>query len=365
MSRYFYYLVFVNMIANVVASVPKILLLEKTEGAILSMVLALPLGLVLCYIVAKFFNRFPGKGLPEIMKKYLPRWFTFPIIILIAFGWFMAGMITLITYSFLLKRFLTPDMPLVWITAIFLLFISYGILMKTSSVLYTVEFVLVCCLPVIFIIIIKAYTTAEMEWDFVKESMMYVYRLPTFSALAASTYLLLGGFNLIIFNRFFTKRKQKMTLLQILFLGIVAFGSLFTTYFVPIGLNGFEGVETISYPWITTSDALRLELGIIERVLFVFLILYLAVSFLSLLIHWHVSLELFRSVIQIKRLKWKEKNLVPYIIIGVFWIISLQLTKYLTEHQLTIYTSYFFDGLLISFIAMVGLFWFILRRAKA
>ncbi|MGM0903881.1 MAG: GerAB/ArcD/ProY family transporter [Bacillota bacterium] len=364
MSRYFYYLVFVNMVANVVASVPKILLEKKSEGAIVSMVLAIIIGMVLCYIVAKFFTSFPGQGLPELMKKYLPRWFANMLLLFVASAWYIAGLITLVTYSFLLKRFLTPDMPLVWITSIFLLFISYGILMKTSSVLYTIEFVLLCSTPIIVLIMIKSYTTPQLKWDFIRESVMHIYHVPSFSALSASTYLLLGGFNLIVFNRFFTKN-HKITLKQILFIGMVGAGALFTTYFIPIGMNGFESVEMIAYPWISTSDTLRLELGVIERIIFVFLILYLAISFLSLLIHWHVSLELFKSVLQFKRLKWKGKSVTPFLVIGLFWFGSIQVTKYLTEYQLTLYTSYFFNLLLCSLIVMIGLFWFILRRAKS
>lgn len=364
MSRYFYYLVFVNMIANVVASVPKVLLDKKSEGAIVSMILATFIGMVLCYIVAQFFNSFPGQGLPELMKKYLPRWFGDLVLLFITLAWYLAGLVTLVTYSFLLKRFLTPDMPLVWITGILLFFISYGILMRTSSVLYTVEFVLLSCLPINVLIMIKSYTTPELEWDFIREAVMNFYHVPSFSAVSASTYLFLGGFNLIIFNRFFTK-KHKMTIKQVLFIGILGVGSLVTTYFIPIGMNGLEGIKTIAYPWITTSDTLRLELGIIERILFVFLILYLAISFLSILIHWHVALELSKSLIRFKRFKWKGIHLTPYLVIGIIWFSSIRITKYLTEYQLSLYSSYFFNLLLCSLIGMIGLFWFILRRAKA
>ncbi|MBY0098104.1 GerAB/ArcD/ProY family transporter [Mesobacillus maritimus] len=364
MSRYFFYLVFVNMIANVVASVPKILLEKKSEGAIASMLLSIFLGLALCYIVARFFNSFPGKGLPELTQKYLPRWFANLLLLFIASAWYIAGLITLVTYTFLLKRFLTPDMPLVWITSIFLLFLSYGVLMKTSSVLYTIELVLLCCIPINVLIMFKSYVTPELEWDFISESIMHAYELPSFTALSASTYLLVGGFNLIIFNRFFTK-KHKITGKQILFIGMLGIGSLLTTYFIPIGMNGFESVEMIAYPWIITADTLRLNLGVIERILFVFLLLYLAISFLSLLIHWHVAIELYKSVITFKRLTYKGKNLTPLLFIGLFWFGSIQVTKYLTEYQLTLYTSYFYNLLLCSLIGMVGLFWFIVRRAKS
>ncbi|MFC6604608.1 hypothetical protein ACFQDF_28605 [Ectobacillus funiculus] len=55
MNRYFYYLITVNMIANVAASVPKILLDARTKGAIVSMILALITGSMGTYIIARFF----------------------------------------------------------------------------------------------------------------------------------------------------------------------------------------------------------------------------------------------------------------------------------------------------------------------
>ncbi|MFS0638014.1 GerAB/ArcD/ProY family transporter [Mesobacillus foraminis] len=363
MSRYFFYLVFVNMIANVVASVPKILISHREDGAIVSMILSFFSGLVFCYIVTRFFNLFPGQGLPELTRKYLPRWVSFPVLLLVAGSWYIAGLITLVTFSFLLKRFLTPDMPLPWITSTFLLFLTYGILMKSRSVLYTIEFVLLCCLPIIFVITLKAYTTPELRWDFIKEAVMHIYHVPDFSAFSASTYLLLGGFNLIIFNRLF-KREQHINWKNMLFIGLAGGASLVTTYFVPIGINGFESIGGIVYPWITTSDALRLEFFVVERVLYIFLLLYLAISFLSVLIHWHVTLELLKSIIWFKRLKWKKRNLTPFLFIGLFWFVSLEIVTYLTEYQLIEYTRYFLNYLLCSFAVMFGLFLFIKRRAE-
>jgi len=363
MSRYFHYLVFVNMIANVVASVPKILILQRTEGAITSMIVSFFLGLVFCYISTRFFNFFPGQGLPDLTKKYLPRWLSFIIVFVFALSWFIAGLITLVTFSFLLKRFLTPDMPLPWITSTFLLFLTYGIVMKSRSVLYTIEFVLICCLPVISIITIKAYTSPELHWDFIKESLMHINQYPTFSGIAASIYLLLGGFNLIIFNRTFT-REQRINWKNMLFIGVIGGVALVTTYFIPIGMLGFDGVDSVVYPWITTSDTLRLKFFVVERVLFIFLLLYLAISFLSVLIHWHVTLELLKSIIWFKRLKWKEQNLTPHLFIGLFWVGSLTVVTYINEHKLTTYTSHFLNYLLCSFAVMFGLFWIIKRRAK-
>ncbi|MFB9760186.1 GerAB/ArcD/ProY family transporter [Ectobacillus funiculus] len=362
MNRYFYYLIIVNMVANIVACVPRILLEARTKGAIVSMILALITGSIVTYTIARFFNKFPGKGLPELLKEYTPKWIAIPLLMLLAIGWFSAGLTTLINYSFLLKRFLTPDMPLQWIASIFLCFISFGILMSSKSVLYTLEAILVFNIPLVILIMIKAYTSEGMEWDFVKEAIMYIYHTPSYSAFSAALFSSIGAVNLIIFNRVFTK-KQRMTLLQ---LGIIFFtliGNLATTYFVPIGYIGFYHLDRVVYPWVFTSDALRLEFGFIERVLFIFLVLYLAVSFLSILIHWHVVIELLKKMIWLERFKWKEHNLTPYLFVVVFWFISLQTSSYLTEYQVTLYTSYFLNCLPAFLIATFLVLWLIKRRA--
>ncbi|MFB9760157.1 GerAB/ArcD/ProY family transporter [Ectobacillus funiculus] len=364
MNRYFYYLIIVNMIANIVASVPKILLESREKGAIVSMIFALITGTMVTYTIARFFNKFPGKGLPELLKEHTPKWIAIPFLMLLTVGWFSAGLTTLINYSFLLKRFLTPDMSIQWIVSIFLCFVSFGILMSSKSVLYTVEAVLVFNIPLVLLIMIKAYTGDGMEWDYVKESVMYIYHTPSYSAFSAALFPVIGAGNLIIFNRVFTK-KQRMTLLQLGLIFLVLAGNLATTYLVPIGYIGFEHIDRIIYPWVRTSDAMRLEFGFIERVLFVFLVLYLAVSFLSILIHWHVVIELLKKVIWLKRFKWKERNLTPYLFVGVFWFISTQMASYLTEYQVTLYTSYFFNCMPAFLIATLLMLWFIKRRAKA
>ncbi|WP_342044933.1 hypothetical protein [Bacillus sp. OTU530] len=95
MNQYFYYLIIVNMVANIVACVPKILLEARV-----SMILALIMGSIVTYIIAHFFNKFPGKGLPELLKEYTSKWIAIPLLMLLTVGWFSAGLTTLINYSF-------------------------------------------------------------------------------------------------------------------------------------------------------------------------------------------------------------------------------------------------------------------------
>ncbi|MCR2821563.1 GerAB/ArcD/ProY family transporter [Lederbergia panacisoli] len=364
MNRYMYYLIYINMFANMVVSVPKILLGERKDGAIISMVLAVIAGMFVIYVFLWFFNKFPGKDYPELAKKYLSKWIHAPILLLFALVWFTAGLNALITYTFMLKRFLTPDMSVVWIASTFLIFISFGILMHTKSILYTIEAILIISSPLIIFLIAKAFLGPDFEWDFVRVAVTYIYRLPSYSAFTASFYVFLGIANLVIFNRAWSTRPIQSSIKHVFLMGLAGIMILFTIYVVPMGMNGFERIDHLVYPAITTSDTLRMKYGVMERVLYLFLLFYLAVTFLNLLLHWHVTVEILKSLFWIKKFKWKENNLTPFIFIIIFWLIALTTATSLSEYQLFEYTIYFFYCLPFLTMILILSFWIIKRRAK-
>lgn len=364
MNRYYYYLIFFNLVANMISAVPKILFLHKTNGSLFSLFLSIPAGLLSVYLFIRFFNSFEGKDLSELVKKYFSKWISLPILSFLAITWLAAGLITLITFTFMIKRFLTPDMSILLIASLFLIFISYGILMQTKSILYTVETVLIFSIPLIAFMFIKAYRSPHFMWEFVGVAVMHSNHWPNYSAFSASLYCFLGIANLIVFNRAFPKKNFQLSWKSMLFIGIVGTITIISTYLIPIGLNGFEKIDSLVYPAITTSDTLRMKFGIVERVLFIFFMFFLAVTFISLLIHWHVAIELCKNIFWLKNFKWKNTNLTPYIFIGIFWAVTIFLTHYLNEYTLLIYAKYFFNCLPPFFLLMFILFWFIRRRAK-
>lgn len=363
MSRFYYYLILINMVANIIASVPVILLHFHKEGAVSSMLLAVIAGTVLITVYTRFFNSFPGMTLPELLQKTFAPWFHLPVVFLLAVMWFIAGLITLISFTFLLIRYLSPEMPIIQIGLTIIVPVIFGALMKTDRVLYTVEIILLITFPLILFIFYKAYTSESLEWDFVKEAALYVNQLPNLNVFSACFFLFLGVANLFIFNRFFTK-EQIFGWKQIIIIAIVSVSTLFTTYFIPIGFNGFENIDELIYPWISTSDSLRMDFFIIERVLYVFLLFYLGIAFLSIIIHWHVCLEFLKFVFKLDNIKYKGKNIGKFFPIPFLMAISLFFIRELNENQLFRYTSLFYNSLIIAFPLMVTLFFFIKRRMK-
>lgn len=363
MSRFFYYLFLINMIVNVVATVPSILFHSHRDGTVSSLIIASIFGLILVLIYTKFFNAYPGMTLPELLQQTTKSWFYKPILLLMATLWFMAGKVTLITFVFLLKRFLTPEIPILQIGLLLVISVVFGCLMKTERVLYTIELIFIITIPFITSIFLYTYTSEDLKWDFVKEAALYFYQMPNFYAFSACLYLFLGVANLAIFNRFF-KDKQTFGLKQLSFVFVVAIAAIFTTYFIPIGFNGSEKIGDLIFPWITTSDSIRLRYFVIERLLFVFLLSYLGIAFLSMLIHWHVSIGFLKFVFNFNKMKYKGLNFGPFIPIIIFTVISIYYVRTINEYQLFRYSSVLYNVLAIFLSSMIFLFFFINRRMK-
>ncbi|MBM7663840.1 hypothetical protein JOC25_000296 [Solibacillus kalamii] len=363
MSRFYYYLIIINMMANIIASVPAILLHYHKEGTVISMILSIGAGVVLVTIYTRFFLSYPGKTLPELLEKTTSKWFYLPFVFALAVLWFIAGLITLITFTFLLIRYLSPEMPIVQICLTLILAVIFGALMKTDRVLYTVEMILIITSPLILFIFYKAYSSPSLNWDFVMEAVLYINQLPNWHSFSACFFLFLGAANLFIFNRYFTD-KQTFGFKQIMVIIFICVSTLFTTYFVPIGFNGFEGINELVYPWISTTDSIKMDYFIIERVLFMFLLFYLGIAFLSILIHWHASMEFLKFVFKLEKIKFKNISIGKFLPLPIFTAISIFLAKELTEYQLFRYTSYFYDALVFIFPSMILVFMYIKRRMK-
>lgn len=68
MIRYFFlYLLFINMIVNVIVFVPRTLINERFEGAVMAIIIGIPFTIILLYFYTNALVKFPGKGLPEIL----------------------------------------------------------------------------------------------------------------------------------------------------------------------------------------------------------------------------------------------------------------------------------------------------------
>lgn len=365
MSRFVYFLLISNMIANLIASSPRILFGKSEEGAIVTMIIALFFGVFINWVLITFFKAFPEKSLPQILSLYLSKWIAIPVLFILGVIWYVSGLQTLITYIDILLRFLTPEMSVYLVIAMFIPVVTFGVIMQSRNILFTLELVFVLSFPVAAYYVVKLYFSEQVSWDHVAIAMTFIDNPPDYTVFSTMTYLFVGAFDIIIFNSLL-KKKMTFGIKQALMVFILGAFAIFTTYFIPIGVLGFDQVESILYPWILTSDSIRMKFGVIERVIFIFLLLFLAIAFLNITIHWHVACKLFQSAFGIEQLKIKLREKISLgIVVVVFWSIAIYTTLKVTEYDLFLYSKYYFNSIPIILIVLMVLMLVVNRRAKS
>ncbi|MEN8699140.1 spore germination protein [Bacillus infantis] len=305
-SRYFYYLILLNMLANIIVFVPKMLIDERTGGAVMSMAVALPLGVIGAYFFSKSMSSFEGRSLPQILKSsFIPGWAGKPLILYLAAIWLASGLITLYAFTDITERFINPDMEKWQIALFFLLFVVWAASSKPEKVLYLLEIILILNGPLAVLLLVKIYLSGSLSWLDIKEAATHIWKMPTWKSVAAATYVFSGYTNLVIFNIVLKGKVKPRFFLLALPAGAAV---LATTYLVPIGTFGFDGVGELEYPWLSSADAVRMELAFVERAFYIFILIYIGISLMNVVVHWHVAQELVRSAVKIPLGKKNSKK---------------------------------------------------------
>ncbi|WHT49284.1 hypothetical protein QNH10_06695 [Sporosarcina thermotolerans] len=231
-------------------------------------------------------------------------------------------------------------MSLYTIVLTFVIVVTFGVFMKAHNILYMSEIIFVVVVPFIVFIQMKGYFSRDLNWDYVRVALMEINHLPDYGAFTSSLFIVVGTANLVIFNRVFTQLK-KPTGKGITLLGFFLAYVLATTYFLPIGFTGYDAIKNTMFPWIMTSDSIRMKFGVIERIVFLFIGSFLALGVVSIIMHWHVSIQLLSSVLYSERFKWKSFNLTSPLLIVIFWAVAMTVVVKITTDGLFKYVSMF------------------------
>lgn len=305
------------MVVNVFVYVPQILIRERFDGAVNAILLAVPIGMLIMFIFIKSLRRYPARSLQEILDSLLPGWLSRPLAFLFASMYMMAGCITMLSIGDTSVRYISPEAPLLLAVFMFLIVVCMAAAHRSRQILFLIEMILILDVPLILFIIVKAFWNRSINWDSVAVVGMSYTHLPSWTAISGATYIFSGYTNLVVFNKAFPKPISPR---WIWLFGPVGLGVLISSFAVPIGFQGADGVSDYIYPWITTSDSMRVELGFIERVLPLFLLLYAGISMGSTIVHWHVALYLVKEALPSS---WSLKPAATWTIFGTFAAFTL------------------------------------------
>lgn len=329
-TRYFYWLVLMNSVINIINFVPRELIDARFKGAQTSILLASILGTFMIYLFTSLMSKFPGKGIPEIYAQSLPKLVASPLIVIFALLWCLAGIITLLSFVDITLRFISPDTGSLSIIISFLFIVCLCARMDSLSLLYGLEMMLGISLPLIIYTAFKAITNRDFNWDAVLQIMTFAPHAPDLKSVMAATFTFSGYVNLAIFNRVFHKLKLKHRWIM----GVQCFVVLLLTFFVPIGYFGTVGVERHVYTWFSTADSIRIESFLIERMLYIFYFAYVTMSLVSVIIHWHIGKEMMMSLFPSSKQKTsKAKRWQEAAVLGLFCVVTLSFMR-LDQYEL-------------------------------
>ncbi|MBB6678526.1 GerAB/ArcD/ProY family transporter [Cohnella lubricantis] len=273
---------------------PQILIANQRNGLVLGIVISTVLSSIMTFMFVKAMRRFKNQTVSHILLAHVPKWISIVLIIYLGYMWFIAGGIVLISFTNLIKRYILPDMPAQLLLTILLIAVFWCASQRTRTVMYLLEIILITNIPFILLILYKSVMTDYMNWLAVWNVVSdYFDRMPNHKVISAATYLFTGYINMAVFNK---ESEGKFRPRLVGLIPIVGLFALMTTAFVPVGFHGPDGALQYVNVWVSTADSVKIEFGIVERVIYVFLLLYLNLSLIFATVTWHVGSQIIGDV---------------------------------------------------------------------
>jgi hypothetical protein len=361
MNRYIIYNFMLMSFINLMMYVPHILIHYRYSGAVSSLLIGTALGTLLVYLYTSAIARYPGQGLPEIIKLHFPGWISGPIMLLFAAIWWFATTIVTVSYSILVNRFLNPDVNTTIILTLLLFACGYAATRSTLTVAFVTEIGMIINAPVIIFILFKAVRSPQLNFDAIRVVAGYISAMPTLTCVAAATFTFSGYISLSISNRLFPPNfRFKFRWVYPVF----GFVILTVTFFVPIGFHGTETVNQYIYIWSVTADSLMMQYGFIERVLFLFLIVFLNLALVFTMGGWHQAMEFVKSCSS-KHKPEIDSPQTPasnYVIIGIFMLLTFLYLLFTNEKLNMQVTTWWLVTRMFFEIGIVALIFALSRR---
>ncbi|MFD0588339.1 hypothetical protein ACFQZE_10025 [Paenibacillus sp. GCM10027627] len=317
MNRYFFYNFIIVSIINLMLYVPHHLVEYRFDGAVASLLIAPIIGGVLIYMFTSAMARYPGMAVPDILKLHFPSGVVSAFLLFYVVMWWFSSTIVAVAYAVLINRFFNPDASTTVILIILVLASGYAATRSTLTVTLILEIGVIVNAPLTFFVLFKMVRSPQLNFDAIRVVANYVTEMPVVSTIAAATFIFTGYINLALVNRLFPPNFRFKFRWVYPILGFII---LLVTFFVPIGFHGTEGVDRYIYLWAVTSDSLSMQYGFIERVMFLFLLIFLNITLVYTMSGWHHAMEYVKNCSP----KYKPEIDSPkapisnYVIMGIF-----------------------------------------------
>ncbi|WP_194539994.1 GerAB/ArcD/ProY family transporter [Paenibacillus sp. FSL W7-1279] len=363
-NKYFYYLFLLNATINLINYVPRILITDRFDGALMSILVSIPIGTLLLFTFVKLIQKFPGQGLPEIFHSVMSKWVSGILLFLYGLAWFFSSVITLVSFVDITSRYISPDVSPYIVLVGFLVVVGLSARLDSESIIYALEMILYICVPIIAYMSWRVFSNPYFSWDSVRQIITYAWNMPNYETVAAATFIFTGYVNMVVFNRIFHRFRVR----HVWAIVVVSMLTLLVSIFAPIGILGAAGAGQHVYPAFSTVDALRIRYFIIERMIYVFYVVYMCLSLVNSIIHWHVGKELILGSFGLKVDKGKamtKRRKIEWWVILLFSLItfgtSFIVNQYILNDMAVVFLDVRFAG---EFLLIALLFYAVWRKRR-
>ncbi|GIP38107.1 hypothetical protein J31TS4_13870 [Paenibacillus sp. J31TS4] len=363
MNRYYLYCIMCNLLTCFILYIPNVLIEQRFDGALMSMILGIPISFCLAGTFLLVMRRVPRMDLASYLRTLLPRWVFLPFTVYQALMWFAASCGAIGELTLVLRRYTVPDISFTMLLLLHLAAIAWAASRSTKTVLAILEIVSLLCVPLMTFLVLKAWANERISWDSIYVLTDYVVQPPTWMGLAASTYVFSGYVNLAVFHKVFRHPIGWRSLLASVVMGT---GVLFTIVLVPVGFFGTYGVADFPYISASTADSMRLDYGFIERVLYLYMLCMLLSMLNFGMMIWHVGIEMLKTCMPARLLRTNvREQLFALSVCLLLSIATLLFFNLLDEKSMLTWTTGWLSFRLFSEIATVAfLALLLLRRRK-
>ncbi|WP_238884116.1 GerAB/ArcD/ProY family transporter [Clostridium sp. YIM B02551] len=330
MKRYFFYIVLINSINNIIIFLPSVILHDKYQGAIMAIIFSIPFGTILLYLFMKSIVKFPNMAFPQILTLTLPKWAQISIMLFICSLWYISGFMMLLALLEMVQRFIFLKMSHYMLLSILVLVLLLAIRTEGLTILHSLEIFLVIIIPMILFIFTKAVFNPCFSWYACIEVVTHTFTFPTLPSYAVTTYMFSGYTDMLIFNKFFNKENFQLKYLWII--PLVELFLLIFAFFIPIGFLGTSPIS-YNYPWIAATDCISIKVGVVERTMFIYILLFFLTAIANIIVHWYVSFELINDMFKFQFTLNKAQR-IPWYILGLFGVIPFLLINLFSSEEI-------------------------------
>lgn len=358
--RYFFYLIAINLVVNIGMFVPAILLRHRFGGAVMSILVAVVVGTLLAACYLSLSEKLPLLTYPELLDRFAPKWMAWSCKTLMILIWYWVGLITLLTFVKLTHRLFVPTTSEYVVISVFLLLVVWASQLSSRTILLALEALLALNAPLMAGFLFKLVTEPNIEPDGVLDVITYLWHMPELESVASATFVFSGYANMTAFQKVFRRPVGMKTLWLLPAAGLF---SLVIGFFSPILFHGTYGVMNYTFPFTATADSIRMELFVVERMLFIFLFIYVSISLFSIIVHWHVAFTALRNMAG--SFRFLKPRAASWLTAVIFPAVSIYVLSRSTDRSIVQMSTLFMICRFLLEMVLVGTLWYMSRRAKS